>query len=426
MGDSNEGREREGVVIGGANATTEPFLTEARFRLSRMKLGKDLASVLRQAAEISSQALNVARVGVWLYHHEDDDFVCKALFDTADPEGTQQLPVVKISSLPVYCRALNEERFLALYDARTDPRTIETLQYLEIHGISSMLDAGIYRNGQVAGVVCHEHRGEPRHWTPAERQFAATVADLVTTFIETQDRLEAQQARHALELELRDARRLEAMGRFAAGVSHDLGNLLFAVTSGVAILERTATPESAEVLALISDSARQSMTLARQLMSLQAKEPNRPVIVTVRKIVDELKTLLALQLGGEVTVQWDVDPKAVVWADVTQLEQVLFNLVLNARDAMPSGGIVRVRARPCTREGFVTFEVIDTGVGIPADDLDRIFDPFFTTRADGTGIGLSIVEQFTSLHGGDVHVASVIGEGTAFAVNWPTAPTRHR
>ena len=129
----------------------------------------------------------------------------------------------------------------------------------------------------VAGVVCHEHRGEPRHWTPAERQFAATVADLVTTFIETQDRLEAQQAQHALELQLRDARRLEAMCRFAAGVSHDLGNLLGAVTNGVAILERNPAPESAEVLKLISDSARQSAKLARQLMSLARKELNGSV-----------------------------------------------------------------------------------------------------------------------------------------------------
>jgi signal transduction histidine kinase len=401
-------------------------LTEARFRLSRMKLEKDLKSLLRQAAEISSKALDVARVGVWLLHREDDDFICHALFDTADPEGAEKLPALKISSLPVYCRALDHERFLALYDARTDPRTIETLGYLKTHGITSMLDAGIYRNGQVAGVVCHEHRGPPRHWTPAERQFAATVADLVTTFIEAQDRVDAQQAQHALQLELRDARRLEALGRFAAGVSHDLGNLLCAVTNGVAILQRNATPEAAEVLELISDSARQSMTLARQLMSLQAKEPNRPMIVPVAKITDDVKALLALQLDGKVVVQWEVDPEAVVWADVTQLEQVLFNLVLNARDAMPNGGIVIVRAQRAPREGFVSFEVIDTGVGIAKENLQRIFDPFFTTRAEGTGIGLSLVEQFTSLHGGEVRVTSIVGEGTTFTVTWPSDPTRRR
>ncbi len=414
----------QGAVTCASAVTERSSITDARLRISKIKLQDDLKSVLRQAAEISAQALNVARVGVWLYHHEDDDFVCEAMFDERDPNGTEKLPVVKISGMPVYCTALNNERFLALYDARTDPRTIETLEYLKVNGISSMLDAGIYRNGEVAGVVCHEHRGEPRHWTPAERQFAATVADLVTTFIETQDRLQAQQAQHVLELKLRDARRLEAMCRFAAWVSHDLGNLLGAVTNGVAILERNPAPGSAEVLKQISDSARQCAELARQLISLARKEVTRPVVVSVATIVEDLKALLAPQLGGKVTVHWDVDPELVVWADVTQLEQVIFNLVLNARDATPVGGTVTVRARPGTNAGCVNFEVVDTGTGIAAENLERIFDPFFTTRAEGTGIGLSVAEQFTSLHGGKMRVTSIVNQGTTFTVSWPTTPQR--
>ena len=110
---------------------------------------------------------------------------------------------------------------------------------------------------------------------------------------------------------------------------------------------------------------------------------------------------------------------------VTQLEQVLFNLVLNARDAMPGGGTVLVRARSGPRDGFVTFEVEDTGIGIPEENLQRIFDPFFTTRSDGTGIGLSVAEQFTSLHGGNVCVSSVVGRGTTFTVEWPCRSLRH-
>jgi signal transduction histidine kinase len=403
----------------GGDGSDEPFLTDARFRLSRMKIENDLKSVLQRAAEISSQALNVARVGVWFY--QEEDFVCEALFDVADPGRTESLPTVKISALPAYIHALNSERFLDLHDARTDPRSIETLEYLKLHGISSMLDAAIFRNGEVAGVVCHEHRGEPRHWTPAERQFAATVADLVTTFVETQNRLDAQQAQHRLELQLRNARRLEAMGRFAAGVSHDLGNLLSAVNAGVSLLKKHATPKTDEAIELITESTRQSMNLAHALLSLQASEPKRPVVERVKKIVDRLRTLLAPQLGENVTVQWEIDPEAVVWADVTQFEQVIFNLVLNARDAMPRGGTILVRARSGVREGCVTFEVTDTGVGIEEENLERIFDPFFTTRGEGSGMGLSIVEQLTSLHGGEVHVSSIKGEGTTFTVSWPTS-----
>ena len=408
----------------GGNAPERPSLTEARFRLSRMKIESDLKSVLQRAAEISSQALKVARVGVWFY--QDDEFVCEALYDAGEPNSTAPLPVVKISSLPAYVHALNNERFLDLYDARTDPRSIETLEYLELHGISSMLDAAIFRNGEVAGVVCHEHRGEPRHWTPAERQFAATVADLVTTFVETQNRLDAQEAQHRLELQLRNARRLEAMGRFAAGVSHDLGNLLSAVNMGVTLLKKYSTPRTDEVIELITESTRQCMNLTHALISLQTSEPKRPVVERVKKITDHLQTLLVPQLGDHVTLQWDIDSDAVVWADVTQLEQVIFNLVLNARDAMPRGGTIVVRARSGIREGCVTFEVTDTGVGIAKENLERIFDPFFTTRDEGTGMGLSIVEQLTSLHGGDVHATSVEGKGTTFTVHWPNAPREPR
>jgi signal transduction histidine kinase len=416
--------DKDRVASDASGPPERQSLTEARFRLSRMKIENDLKSVLQRAVEISSKALNVARVGVWLY--QEEDFVCEALFDSDDPSRTEALPTVKIAALPAYIHALNSERFLDLHDARTDPRSIETLEYLKIHGISSMLDAAIFRNGEVAGVVCHEHRGEPRRWTAAERQFAATVADLVTTFVETQNRLDAQQAQHMLELQLKTARRLEAMGRFAAGVSHDLGNLLTAVNTGVALLRRNATPKTQEAIDLITESTRQCMNLARDLTSLKISEPTRPVVESVVKIVDHLKTLLAPQLGDNVTVTWDIDPEAKVWADVTQLEQVIFNLVLNARDAMPRGGTILVRARSDVREGRVTLEVTDTGVGIEKENLERIFDPFFTTRDDGTGMGLSIVEQLTSLHGGEVHVTSIKGEGTTFTVNWPNARRESR
>ena len=120
MGTMGEEATCVGAVSEEPIEAAEPsFLTHARFRLNKIKLENDLKSVLRQAAEISSTALRVARVGVWLYHHEDDDFVCEALYDAADPYGTEKLPVVKISSMPIYCTALDNERFLAMYDART-------------------------------------------------------------------------------------------------------------------------------------------------------------------------------------------------------------------------------------------------------------------------------------------------------------------
>jgi two-component system, cell cycle sensor histidine kinase and response regulator CckA len=409
-------------VTGISEVTQRSFLTDARLRINRIKLDGGLPQVLHQVAEISAHALATGRVGVWFLHPDKDEFTCDAMFDDADPKANDARPVVKISALPIYCTALVTKRFLAYDDVRAEPEAVEMTAYLEQFGITSMLDAAIFRDGEVVGVVCHEHRGPKRIWQPAERQFAATVADLVTTFVETQARLDAQELEHSLALQLRDARRLEALCRFAAGVSHDLANLMGAVTNGIAVLEKRAAPGDAEVLKLISESAHQGAKLTRQLMALARKEPALPVIAEVSQVLDGLKTLLTPQLAANVTVAWDVDAGLKVWADVTQLQQVLFNLVLNARDAMREGGVVLVRARPSSREGFVAFEVIDTGVGIPPENRDRIFDPFFTTRTEGTGIGLSVAQQFTAMHGGDVRVSSTVGEGSTFTVTWPTGP----
>lgn len=409
------------AVTQATGLTQRAFLTNARLKISRLKVEKELGAVLKQVTEISSQALDVARVGVWFFDPPRDQLRCEELYD-GKAQAHLGASTLKMSQLPVYCAAVREKRFVETDDARKEPLTQELSPYLDQHHITALLDAAIYRQGEVVGVVCHEHVGPPRAWKPEERQFAATVADLVGLFLETHDRLEAQAAQHQLELELKDARRLQALCRFAAGVSHDLGNLLGAVTNGVAVLEKSATPESREVLQLISDSAAQSAKLARQLLSLSKKEPLQPRMVEVKAVLASLEALAAAPLAPGCKLAFDAEPGLEVWADSTQLEQVLYNLVLNARDAMPRGGTVLVRAHPDPEEGFVELEVIDTGVGIPKENLEHIFDPFFTTRPSGTGIGLTVCELFATLHGGRIGVSSTVGEGSTFTVRWPSRP----
>lgn len=409
----------EDSVTQASGVTQRAFLTSARLKINRLKLEQGLDAVLRQVAEISSHALEVARVGVWFFDPARDALDCDALFD-GRARTWQPRVSLKMSALPTYCSAVKDRRFVATADVRREPLLDELKAYFEQQGICALLDAAVYREGEVVGVVCHEHVGSPREWRPEEKQFAATVADLVAVFLETHARQDAQAEQHRLELELKDARRLQALCRFAAGVSHDLGNLLGAVSNGVAILEKSAAPEAREVLQLISDSANQSARLARQLLSLSKKEPVQPRMVKLQGVLDSVKALAAGQLAAEWKVAFDSAEGLEVWADATQLEQVLLNLVLNARDAMPKGGTVLVRARPADA-GMIELDVIDTGVGIPKENLDRIFDPFFTTRPRGTGIGLTVCELFASLHGGRIGVASTPGEGSTFTVRWPAS-----
>jgi signal transduction histidine kinase len=273
----------------------------------------------------------------------------------------------------------------------------------------------VYRNGQVVGIVCHEHVGSSREWKREERQFAATVADLVSNFLEVNDRLAAEAQAHALELKLKDAHRLDALGRMAGGVAHDLNNMLGVITAGIAVLQRGM---DLEVLQSMEDSARHAAALVAQLMSLGSKKTPVAQRQPLDPLMAEFERLLVAHTPSGGKVVFAVEKGLFVWAEGAQLHQVLLNLVTNAFQAMPQPGVVVVRAN--ARQGGVSFEVIDTGVGIAEEHLEHLFDPFFSTRREGHGIGLAVVQQIVTQHGGEVKVSSTLGDGTTFRVWWPS------
>jgi len=392
--------------------TQRAFLTGARLKLSRLHLDGDLKRIYQQAAEISATALDVARVGVWFFDIGKQELRCEALYDGQGTEPPIPLPLPRLAG---YVAAIKKLRFVATSDARVEPETHELREYLETWGVTSLLDAAVYRNGEVVGIVCHEHVGAPREWKREERQFAATVADLVSHFLEVNDRMAAEAQAHELALKLKDAHRLDALGRMAAGVAHDLNNLLGVITNGLAVLKRT---NDATVVATMEDSARHAASLLAQLMQLGRNKPPVAQVLELDLVLQDFERLLAGHLKPEWRVVYDVEKKLEVWAESAQLQQVLLNLVLNGFQAMKRGGVVVVRAHE--RSGGVQFEVIDTGEGIAAENLEKLFDPFYTTRADGNGIGLAVVQQIIRQHGGEVKVSSTPGDGTTFRVWWPS------
>ncbi|MDP3152760.1 MAG: GAF domain-containing sensor histidine kinase [Archangium sp.] len=391
--------------------TQRAFLTGARLKISRLQLDGDLDDLYRQVAEISSQALNVERVGVWFFDPGFTSLSCKLLHDV---KGDGAPPPLLMSKHPGYLTAIREHRFVAVDDARTASPTKELLDYLETWNVTSMLDAAVYRNGAMVGIVCHEHVGPKRSWKREECQFAATVADLLSHFIEVNDRLAAEALTHALELKLKDAHRLDALGRMAAGVAHDLNNLLGVITSGLLVLQRGG---GLDVIAPMEESARHAAALVAQLMSLGRKKTPAAMQQPLEPVMAELEKLVAAQTKPGWRVVFDVETGLQIWADTGQLHQVLLNLVLNGMQAMPSGGVVVVRAN--RKNGGIHFAVIDGGVGIPEENLEKLFDPFYTTRADGHGIGLAVVQQLVSQHGGELSVSSAPGDGSTFEVWWP-------
>ena len=230
--------------------------------------------------------------------------------------------------------------------------------------------------------------------------------------------------RRALERQLVQAQKLEAVGRLAGGVAHDFNNIVTAIL-GHAEMARDVLPEDAparEDLNQIIRASGRATELTGQLLTFSRRQVAQPRLTDLNTLVDETRRLFERLIGADVQLRIvRSDVPVIVHADPGQLEQVLMNLVVNARDAMPSGGSLTVRVGQHNSRAFV--EVRDTGIGMSPDVQARIFEPFFTTkeRGKGTGLGLAMCYGIVHQTGGTIDVASVPGEGATFRVLLPQA-----
>ncbi|GBD36241.1 Sensor kinase CckA [bacterium HR36] len=241
----------------------------------------------------------------------------------------------------------------------------------------------------------------------------------------------------ALEEQLRHAQKMEAVGQLAGGVAHDFNNLLTAILGNVSLVLARLAPDdpNRELLQITEKAALRAAELTRQLLSFSRRTRLRPQPTEINPIVEETLSLLRRTIDKRVEIQSDLDPQCgKVHADAGQMQQVLMNLCLNARDAMPEGGKLLVRTRRVVlsaedarrhvsaRPGiFVRLDVVDTGHGIPPEIRSRIFEPFFTTKGQGrgTGLGLAMVYGIIEEHHGWIEVESEVGRGSTFSVFLP-------
>ncbi|MGH9456379.1 MAG: hybrid sensor histidine kinase/response regulator, partial [Thermoanaerobaculia bacterium] len=242
--------------------------------------------------------------------------------------------------------------------------------------------------------------------------------------------------RRRMEQQFLRAQRMESIGTLASGIAHDLNNLLMPVMMGVTLLRREGTsPAAARALENIERSARRGKDLVRQVLSFARGVEGSRVPVNVADIVREIRSIVESTFPKSISLAVDVPND--LWfidADPTQINQILLNLCVNARDAMPAGGRLSISAKnaeideqyarmdqgvPAGRYVFV--EVADEGTGIPKELQDRIFEPFYTTKevGRGTGLGLSTVAAIVRAHGGSISVYSEPGEGTSFKIYLP-------
>jgi two-component system cell cycle sensor histidine kinase/response regulator CckA len=242
----------------------------------------------------------------------------------------------------------------------------------------------------------------------------------------------------ATEAQLRHAQKMEAVGQLAGGIAHDFNNLMQAVLANVelALTEDSLSSNMSEYLHEIAGAGRRAADLTRQLLVFSRLQPLHPVRIDLNGLLQSLMNLLRRLLPENIAIDLRAGRALdAVNADPTQLEQVIINLCVNARDAMESGGRLTIETdntvidehererHPWARKGkFVRLRVTDTGAGMTAEVLERVFDPFFTTKGNlrGTGLGLATVYGIVQQHGGLVHVDSEVGQGSTFEVYLPT------
>ena len=242
----------------------------------------------------------------------------------------------------------------------------------------------------------------------------------------------------ALEVQMAQSQKMQAVGQLAGGIAHDFNNVLTAVIMSSDLLlanHNSASDPSFQDIMNIKQNANRAASLVRQLLAFSRKQTLRPEVLSLTDVLADLRMLLTRLAGHSVKLK--LDHGRDLWpvrADVGQLEQVIVNLIVNARDAMPNGGEISIRSRNLTEAecaGFsyreltaaeyVLIEVEDNGTGIPADIREKIFEPFFTTKevGKGTGLGLSMVYGIVKQTGGFIFVDSETGKGTVFRIFLP-------
>ena len=424
----------------GAYPRVKQALQRARFAEHLAQLGRlavdtrEPQAVLEQVPRISREALEADASLVYLLDAQRVEFrvvssagdLPSAMLDEKAANRPDTLPgLVLAQAGPVRMATLDEQApFLVL-------------QPLVDAGITSVLAVPLFDRGRVIGVLAALSR-VPGRFGDDQSRFLEALASMLATSLQ---RAQTEEA-------LNHAQRLESVGQLTGGIAHDFNNLLTVIQGNLQVLdelpELEVSTQGRQLVASAARATQRAAELTGKLLAFSRRQVLQPIPVDVIALLHSLTDMLRRTVDQHVRIELDtIDGELTVVADPGQLESALLNIAINARDAMPKGGILRVEAglerRSWTElqavdsdiaaagaapDGYVFIAVSDTGCGMSDEVRERAFEPFFTTKAAGrgTGLGLSTVYGFVKQSRGIIEIASSPGQGTRINLSLPRPP----
>lgn len=424
-----------------ADPRTLELLAESALHFLDFTVGEDIYEFI--AREFTRLA-PVKAVSASEYLPEKDALVCRAIDGKKDlisrgfQAFNQQLigREIKLSdeearqTMLTGCAAYMEDGFYRLSFGLIPKPVCKTLE--KIFGVGGLHAIGLVKSGELLGTMVFVPTYEGLNPYVVET-FARQASGAL-------HRIQAEQKRVALERQLNQSMRMESIGRLAGGIAHDFNNLLTAITGNVSMVIDDAAPDTPMHQALheIQEASERAAALTRQLLTFSRRGMIRPRNVSLHGIIRQFSDIIGRLLGENINLTMDLQASEdmSINADPSQIEQVLLNLAVNARDAMPDGGELAISTReyraeqsgdvpgqPALQPGrYVKLTVTDKGCGIDAITLKNIFEPFFTTKpkGKGTGLGLATVFGIVKQHNGAMDVDSAPGRGTSFHIFLPS------
>jgi len=418
----------------------------ARFRTQP---GHTLAELMEQAVHSVSKTLGVSRASVWFLNEDDTALECACLLE-AEAGQVSQGASLEADRYPAYFKAFRESRVIDAHDAITDPRTAEfAVGYLDVLGITSMLDTQISDRHKLRGVVCCEHTASARTWRAEEVSFVAAIGEYIGLALELFERerlnieLERSNARlraaiasaEAAKTDAEKANRLKT--QFLANTSHELKTPLNGILGGVTILRQEHDPEAqGKWLDIIEQSGKWLLYSVNGLLDLAALEDGalRPKYeqIQVPSLIKEAARLAVQPTGLAPDLRFEFSglpaDRLTVRSDSGMLGKIVANFVSNAAKFAP-GGPIMVTATPGEiYPTGVRISVLDDGEGLDPDRIEELFERFTqgdgssSRRFGGTGLGLAICREYAALIGGQVFAANREEGGAVFSVEIPARP----